>query len=119
MSELPERLSIETSPPNLDILSALQELLPGVVADGVIDAQRISNAVGVPVAGLKDGKERFGMMWAGKSDALKALQTPSLASLSPDLEASINFDLDANPALEEMASMVIFLESPDLIISIA
>jgi hypothetical protein len=35
------------------------------------------------------------------------------------LKASMNFDLEAKPALEEMASMVIFLESPESIISIA
>lgn len=92
----PERLPIETASQSTEVLSALMELVPGVIADGVLDAQRISEAAGVPVAGTIEGKERFGMMWAGKSDALDALQSPSYASLSPDLEASVNFDRAEN-----------------------
>lgn len=57
MPDVPERLPIGTTPPSIEMLRALEELLPGVIADGVIDAQRISEAVGLPVAGLKDGKE--------------------------------------------------------------
>lgn len=96
MSEQPERIGIETASLNVEVQLALESILPGVFADGVVDAQRIAEAVGLPVAGTKLGKERFGAMWAGKSDALKALQAPSLASLKPDLDTSVNFDQSSN-----------------------
>lgn len=100
MSDSPERVSIETQPPSQDVLEALQELIPGAVSDGVIDAQRIGEAAGLPVAGIKDGAERFGLMWAGKSKAVDALQAPSMAALAPDMENSINWDIAENVFIE-------------------
>ena len=100
MSDSPERVSIETQPPSQAVLEALQELIPGAVSDGVIDAQRIGEAAGLPVAGIKDGAERFGLMWAGKSKAVEALQAPSMAALAPDMENSVNWDTAENVFIE-------------------
>ncbi len=100
VSDSPERISISTEPPSTAVLAALQVLIPGAVADGVIDAQRIAEAAGLPVAGLKDGRERFGLMWAGKSKAVEALQAPSLAALVPDMENSIDWDTAENVFIE-------------------
>jgi adenine-specific DNA-methyltransferase len=100
LPDVPERLPIGTTPPSIEIRRALEELLPGVIADGVIDAQRISEAVGLPVAGLKDGKERFGLMWAGKRESVLALQTPSNAALLPMIESSIDWDTAKNIFIE-------------------
>ncbi len=100
MSDSPERVSIETQPPSQAVLEALQALIPGAVSDGVIDAQRIGEAAGLPVAGVKDGAERFGLMWAGKSKAVEALQAPSMAALAPDMENSINWDSAENVFIE-------------------
>ena len=100
MPEQPERLPAETIPPSMDTLRALEDLLPGVIADGVIDAQRISDAVGLPVSATADGKERFGLMWAGKSDAIQVLQRPSLASLIPNPEKSIKFETSQDILIE-------------------
>ncbi len=100
MSDSPERVSIETQPPSQEVLEALQALIPGAVSDGVIDAQRIGEAAGLPVAGIKDGAERFGLMWAGKSKAVEALQAPSMAALAPDMENSVNWDTAENVFIE-------------------
>jgi adenine-specific DNA-methyltransferase len=100
MTDSPERVSIETQPPSQAVLEALQELIPGAVSDGVIDAERIGEAAGLPVAGIKDGAERFGLMWAGKGKAVEALQAPSMAALAPDMENSINWDTAENVFIE-------------------
>ena len=100
MSDSPERVSIETQSPSQAVLEALRELIPGSVSDGVIDAQRIGEAAGLPVAGIKDGSERFGLMWAGKSKAVEALQALSMAALAPDMENSINWDTAENVFIE-------------------
>jgi len=100
VTESAERMTIETEPPSEAILEALMDLIPGAVADGVIDAARIGEAAGLPVAGLKDSAERFGLMWAGKSKAVEALQAPSMAALAPDLEESINWDSAENVFIE-------------------
>jgi len=86
MKDVRERISKVSVSPNEAVLEALMELIPGAVADGVIDAQRIADAAGLPVAGIKDSAERFGLMWAGKSKAVEALQAPSMAALVPDMK---------------------------------
>ena len=84
MSDQPNRIQIGTLPPSTETLRQLQELLPGVVMDGVIDAQKISEAVGLPIVGQDNDKERFGLMWSGKKDAVQALQMKSFAGLQID-----------------------------------
>lgn len=91
---------METTPQSVDVLNALMSILPGVVSDGVVDAQRISESVGLPVATIAEGKERFGLTWAHKKEALQALQTPSMATLSPDPDSSINWDSAENVFIE-------------------
>jgi len=97
---VPERLPIGTTPPSIEILRALDELLPGVIADGVIDVQRIAEAVGLPASGSKDEKERFGLMWAGRKESIQALQTPSYVTLSPDMVNSRNWNNAKNVFIE-------------------
>jgi adenine-specific DNA-methyltransferase len=100
MKDVPERISKASASPNEAVLEALMELIPGAVVDGVIDAQRIADAAGLPVAGIKDSAERFGLMWAGKNKAVEALQAPSMAALAPDMKESINWDTAENVFIE-------------------
>lgn len=100
MTDVPARIPVASSPPSTAVLESLQELIPGAIADGVIDAQRIAEAVGLQVAGTKSGAERFGLMWAGKGKAVEALQAQSMASLSPDLKESISWDTAENVFIE-------------------
>ena len=92
--------STASQPPALQNLEAFKELFPGVVVDGALDAARLGEALNLPVTGLKDGKERFGLQWAGKKLAVEALQTPSMAALAPDFENSINWDTAENVFIE-------------------
>jgi len=97
---MPERISPETQAPKEAVLEALKDLIPGAIADGMLDVKLLAEATGLDVTGLKDGPERFGLMWAGKSKAIEALQTPSMAALAPDMENSINWDTAENVFIE-------------------
>src|SRR4051794_15120309 len=72
--------------------AAFDELFPGVFADGVLDATRLGELLDSEVSAQTDGRERFGLMWAGKQDAVRSLLTPSRGTLIPELDESIDFD---------------------------
>lgn len=46
------------------------------------------------------GKERYGMVWPGKADCFKTIQQPSLGTLRPCPEESVNFDTTENLIIE-------------------
>ena len=46
------------------------------------------------------GKERYGMNWPGKADCFKTIQQPTLATLRPCPEESVNFDTTENLIIE-------------------
>jgi adenine-specific DNA-methyltransferase len=95
-----ERLSTETDSPNKAKLDELRAILPGVFADGVIDAGRLSEEIGVPVVGGIPNEEGFGLIWSGKKEAVSATQLKSMAALTPDLDESINWDSAQNVFIE-------------------
>jgi adenine-specific DNA-methyltransferase len=100
MTDVPERVPVASSSMSAAVLETLQELIPGAIVDGVLDAQRIADLVGLEVAAMKNSAERFGMMWAGKGKAVASLQVASMASLSPDLKESIDWDNAENVFVE-------------------
>src|SRR5690242_8638965 len=92
MSQEPERVDLETPDLAADERAAFEELFPGVLADGVLDATRLGALLDTPVTGPADGRERFGLMWAGKQDAVRSLLTPGRGTLVPEFDKSIGFD---------------------------
>jgi adenine-specific DNA-methyltransferase len=53
---------------------------------GKIDFDQLRRALGDTVDA---GKERYGLGWPGKADCFRTIQSPSLATLRPALEATI------------------------------
>ncbi|MBE3143280.1 MAG: site-specific DNA-methyltransferase [Planctomycetes bacterium] len=49
---------------------------------------------------LENQKERYGMTWPGKNECLKIIQQPSIATLKPCREESVNFDTTENLFIE-------------------
>lgn len=80
--------------------AAFDELFPGVLADGVLDAGRLGDLLDAPVTAPPEGRERFGLMWAGKQDAVRSLLTPSRGTLVPELDKSVDFDTAQNVFIE-------------------
>lgn len=76
----------------------LKALFPEVFTEGnKIDFERLKQTLGETV---DSGKERFGMGWAGKSDCFKTIQQPSIATLVPAREESVDFDTTENLFIE-------------------
>lgn len=75
----------------------LAELFPEVVADGKINLDTLKTILDIDV---EDGRERFGLTWPGKREAIRAAQTATTATLMPDKENSVNWDTTQNVFIE-------------------
>jgi adenine-specific DNA-methyltransferase len=100
MSEQPTKVDLATPDLAADKRSAFDDMFPGVLADGVLDAGRLGELLDTPVATPPDGRERYGLMWAGKQDAIRSLLTPSRGTLVPMLDKSVDFDSAQNVFIE-------------------
>src|SRR2546423_310076 len=76
----------------------LKELVPEAFTEGgKVDFDQLKVALGETV---DVGKERYGMNWPGKAECFRAIQTPSLGTLRPRPEQSVNFDTTENLIIE-------------------
>src|SRR6185503_15119675 len=76
----------------------LLRLFPEIRTEGgKIDFKRLTLVLGESV---DVGKERYGMVWPGKADCFKTIQQPSLGTLRPSPEESMNFDTTENLIIE-------------------
>lgn len=76
----------------------LKELFPEVFTEGSkIDFDKLKRTLGETIDA---GKERFGMNWAGKADCFKTIQQPSVATLVPARDESVDFDTTENVFIE-------------------
>jgi len=80
-----------------DKIAALQELFPEVFAEGKVDFERLKQALG---ESIDEGRERYGLSWAGKSEAIRNLQAQSVGTLAPLPEESVNFETTENIFIE-------------------
>lgn len=80
-----------------DRMDRLRELFPEVFCEGKIDFDRLRRALG---ESIDNGRERYGLTWAGKADAIRAIQSPSVGTLVPCPEESVNFDTTENLFIE-------------------
>lgn len=81
-----------------DKLRQLKQVFPEVFTEGFkIDLDKLRMALGENV---EIGKERFGMNWPGKADCFKIIQAPSVATLVPAKDESVNFDTTENLFIE-------------------
>ncbi len=77
-----------------DKLRQLKQAFPEVFTDGLkVDIDKLRLALGENV---DFGRERFGMNWPGKADCFKSIQTPSIATLIPARDESVDFDTTEN-----------------------
>lgn len=98
VTEEPEKLDLRS----VDITDEKREeilaLFPEARTEGgKIDFDRLKLALGEAV---DVGKERYGMNWPGKADCFRTIQTPSVGTLRPAPEESVNFDTTENLIIE-------------------
>ncbi|WP_216329783.1 site-specific DNA-methyltransferase [Deinococcus aestuarii] len=93
MTKLPS-----TSPnPLQQRLEVLQTQFPEIFADGKLSLPKLQELLGENV---DTSRERFGLTWAGRADAVRALQNGTTATLRPEREQSLEFDTTGNLILE-------------------
>ncbi len=98
MTDQPEKLDLRS----MDIAEArrqeLLRLLPEIRTEGgKLDFDRLKLALGEAV---DVGRERYGMNWPGKTDCFKTIQTPSMGTLRPCPEESVNWEKTENLIIE-------------------
>lgn len=109
MTSAPEKMS-GTS---LDIAAQkrgrLKQLFPTVFTETVgatgklvesVDFEKLKAELGCFTDLFENRRERYGMDWPGKKEALKLIQTVSTATLKPCREESVNFDTTKNLFIE-------------------
>ena len=96
MSDEPAKVELASADLAAEKRHAFEELFPGVLTDGVLDAARLGELLDTPVSEVAGARERFGLMWAGKQEAVRWLLTQSRGTLVPDLETSVGFDSAQN-----------------------
>jgi len=75
----------------------LRALFPDVFTEGKLDWERLRVALGDEI---ETANERYHLTWAGKTGAIRALQSPTTATLAPCREESVNFDGTNNLFIE-------------------
>lgn len=97
MAEI-EKLDLKSMDIAEDKLQKMKELFPEVFTEGdKIDFEKLRLTLGENVD-AED--ERFGLHWAGKKRCFKIIQEPSIGTLKPAKEESVNWDTTKNLFIE-------------------
>lgn len=91
-----DRLPLTSADPQAKRFEELKRLFPMGVTDGRLDWEKLRALAGEQAA----GPERYGLSWAGKSDALKVLRQLTTATLLPARSESENWDGTGNAIIE-------------------
>jgi adenine-specific DNA-methyltransferase len=98
MTDQPEPFDLRSHNLPEDKQQELLRLFPEIRTDGgLIDFDRLKLALGEMV---DVGRERYGMNWPGKADCFKIIQSPSMGTLLPAPQESVDFDTTENLIIE-------------------
>jgi adenine-specific DNA-methyltransferase len=109
MNRHPEKLELSSMDIGKINRNKLKELFPSVFtetknSEGIvtesIDFERMKAELGTFSDVFESRKERYGIDWPGKKDALKIVQNQSLATIKPRRDLSVNFDTAENIFIE-------------------
>ena len=97
----PEKMPLTS----VDIAKEKRELLkdclagvfPEVMAEDKIDFDQLMRVLGEWV---EPGRERFGLNWPGKAGCMKVIQAPSVGTLKPSPQESVDWDTTENLFIE-------------------
>lgn len=78
-------------------IKKLMELFPDIACDGKVDFDKLKQNLGEFV---DDDTERYNFTWNGKGRALRLSQTPSMGTLRPCKEESVDWDNTENLYIE-------------------
>jgi adenine-specific DNA-methyltransferase len=98
VTDQPEKLDLKSTDLAAEKQAELLRLFPEIRTEGgKIDFDRLKLALGETV---DVGRERYGLTWPGKADCFKTIQAPSLGTLRPAPDESVNFDTTENLIIE-------------------
>lgn len=100
MTDEPDKVNLETPDLAAENRAEFEALFPGLLDDGVLDIARLGELLDIPVAQAPDSRERYGLQWAGKQEAVRSLLAPGRGALVPDLDQSDAFDHAKNVFIE-------------------
>lgn len=80
-------------------LEKLRKVFPEFVKDEIVDFDALK-AFFEENGELPKNQEKYGLNWAGKSNAFRAIKTPTTGTLAPDEEESKNFENTENLFIE-------------------
>ncbi|MBN1621613.1 MAG: site-specific DNA-methyltransferase [Endomicrobiales bacterium] len=93
-----QKLDLKTKSITDDEKAKLKSVLPYVFSEGSkIDFDKLKTVLGEDV---DTGEERFGMQWPGKAECFKVIQEPSIATLKPCKNESVDWDTTENLFIE-------------------
>ena len=92
-----EKLDLKSRNITEEQKTKLKEIFPEVVTEGKIDFEKLRLTLGNEI---DEGEERFGMTWPGKRDCFKVIQEPSIGTLKPCREESVDFETTENLFIE-------------------
>ena len=104
-----EKVALESMDVGTENRAKLKALFPSVFTETLnekgrlvesIDFEKLRAELGTFSDLFEGRKERYGMDWPGKKECLKIIQQPSLATLKPCREESVNFDTTENLFVE-------------------
>ena len=93
------RLPLTSADPLAERLAQLRALFPEAAGEGKCDLEKLRALLGEGAA-RGDERERYGLSWAGKSDALKAIRTRTTATLLPAPGESVSWDATGHAIIE-------------------
>ena len=97
MPEIPKVATTSENISNVN-LEKLRSVFPSFVKDGQIDFDALQAFL--KSEGTLAGEEKYGLSWAGKSDAFRAIRTPATGTLTPQPAESKNWDTTQNIFIE-------------------
>lgn len=96
-TDLPERFDLTAEVPSADRIAALRDLLPGVFREDKVDFDALRRSLGDWV---DPGPERFGLTWPGKAASMRVIQDPSIGTLVPRPDDSLDWETTQNIIIE-------------------
>ncbi len=97
LSPARDRLPLTSADLTDALLAQLRDAAPQVFSEDHVDFTKLQAALGEHI---ETGAERYGLNWAGKRNAFRNVQVPSVATLRPQPEESVNWDSTENLIIE-------------------
>ena len=95
--DLPERFSLASALSSEDRLATIRAVFPEAAGDGKIDFDTLRRSLGDWV---EPAPERFGLTWPGKAECMRVIQEPSIGTLVPMEDDSVDWDTTQNVIVE-------------------